>query len=356
MAAALAILSFGLTSVALAQSGVIVQLFQPPPNQLKIADFWRIRLVNNSQNTYRICLFGTLDETGIGKRLVDATTRVFILPPGTKVITGNDIQPIDAEYFDDRYKNAFLRTGQAPTGEYRICVEVRNECGTEVLATDCKSAVVQQLTPPILISPPNESTVEEPLPAFSWLPPAPLRAGQRVNYKLQIVEVLGRQTGYDAMQSNPAWFEHPPVNVTVFQYPISSRRFRPGARYAWRVVASEGDFPMGESEIWDFTFLPRKNVDLSDDDGDRDGGTERKGEGGLGGPITGFDFKQKPGSIVTFPDAKGRSRGIAILDYTGKVSLIDDRIRFNYEDLIGKLTPTIPPALLKELLRTCSGD
>src|SRR5215213_5044586 len=133
---AIAVLLLTLHAAADAQSGVTVQLFQPPPNQLKIADFWRIRLTNNTNTTYTVCLFGTLDETNIGKRLVDATTARFILPPGTKLITGADIQPIDADYYDDRYKEVFLRTGSAPTGEYRICVEVRLDCGSQVLATD----------------------------------------------------------------------------------------------------------------------------------------------------------------------------------------------------------------------------
>ncbi|MBS1913829.1 MAG: hypothetical protein JST22_17710 [Bacteroidetes bacterium] len=254
-------------STAAAQSGVTVQLFQPPPNQLKIADLWRIKLVNNTQTTYTVCLFGTLDETALGKRLVDATTAQFRLPPGTKLITGSDIQPIDANYYDDRYKQIFMRTGQAPAGEYRICVEVRLECGAQVLARDCKDQHVQPLTPPVLIAPANESTVPDKLPTFSWLPPSPLGRGQSMRYELKIVEVLGRQTPYDAMGSNPAWFLRGQIVPTVQQYPISSRAFVKGNTYAWKIAASSDGIPMGESEIWWFIYNPTSLIGGNDGGG-----------------------------------------------------------------------------------------
>lgn len=357
-----AIVLLGSAAALVAQPRVSVQLFQPPPNQLRIADVWRVRLVNNTNTTFTVCLYGTLDETALGRRLVDATTTRFTLPPGTKMVTGVEIQPIDATYHDEKYKNVFLRTGQAPTGEYRICVEVRNECGTEVLATDCKSAVVQQLTPPILISPPDESTVQEPLPAFSWLPPSPLRSGQRVGYKLRVVEILGRQSGYDAMQSNPSWFERGALNATVFPYPISSRKFRAGARYAWMITASDGDFPMGQSEIWSFTYQPVTLGDRPDEDtpnrGGRDTVPRSYDNGGFVGGLVDmeiYDFKPKQGAIVGFLNEKGRDRGVTLTDINtdisaDKLKLIDaNKIR----DL---LPPTIPPALLKELLRSCGGE
>lgn len=342
-----------LHSLAFAQSGVTVTLFQPPPNQLKIADFWRIRLTNSSNTTYTVCLFGTLDETNIGKRLVDATTARFTLPPGTKLVTGADIQPIDAEYYDNKYKDVFLRTGSAPAGEYRICVEVRLECGDQVLATDCKQQVVQPVTPPILISPPNGSTVEEPLPVFSWMPPSPLKAGQRPAYTLKIVEVLGRQTAYDAMQSNPAWFERTRIAPTVFQYPISSRKFTTGAHYAWKVVATDGAFPLGESEIWEFTYIPRK---LSDGfDGDRGGDTIIPLKGSNPG-LNPAGFTPNVPKTKTFLDPKGHQRGVVMVDIGERQVTPGLLTPLLVDEIHQKIKPAIPSALLEELLRSCNGD
>jgi hypothetical protein len=331
-----------------AQPGVTVQLFQPPPNQLKIADFWRIRLTNSSNTTYTVCLFGTLDETNIGKRLVEATTARFTLPPGTKLITGADIQPIDAEYFDNRYKDVFLRTGSAPAGEYRICVEVRLECGPQVLATDCKQVIVQPVTPPILISPPNESNVEDRLPMFSWMPPSPLKSGQRPMYTVKIVEVLGRQTPYDAMQSNPAWFERNRITPTVFQYPISSRALTPNSRYAWRVTAADGDFPLGESEIWWFTYTPRKNEGLGDD---RSGDPTGKP---TGGKLTGTGISTRGTNL--FLDSAAHRRGVAVQTFATDAGRIRPLTGIEFDRVADKVKFIVPPALLKELLRSCQGE
>jgi|GEM_PF-2748671 len=346
------------TAIAQLPTGVTVQLFQPPPNQLKIADLWRIRLTNTSQNTYTVCLFGTLTETGIGKLLVDATTARFTLPPGSKLVTGADIQPINANYYDEKYKSVFLRTGSAPTGEYQICVEVRVDCDNgPAIATDCKNQIVQQLTPPILIAPQNQSTVEDELPVFSWMPPAPLRRGQQVRYVLKVVEMLGRQTPYDAMQSNPAWFERRSLSATVLQYPISARKFTSGARYAWMVTAADGDFPMGESEIWEFDYARRKITDF------RDPGTNPRDPVIVRDPRINVDVasdttvRKGTGLIVFTPP----NRGVQLFNPTGDVKTV-----FASPDLL-KVPPIVPQAVvdqltkknemkqvLNELLRSCN--
>lgn len=333
---------------AVAQTEVSVQLFQPAPNQLKIADLWRIKLVNTTQNTYTVCLFGTLEETAIGKLLVDATTARFTLPPGTKIVSGSEIQPIDANYYDDRYKQIFLRTGQAPAGEYRICVEVRLDCGAQVLGRDCKSARVQPLTPPILISPADQSTVEDRFPTFSWLPPAPLR-NQRPTYQLRIVEVLGRQTPYDAMGSNPSWFERANLGPTVLQYPISARPFVPGNRYAWMIKAFSDGFPMGESEIWWFTYAKT---------------TGRGNDGptiGRGIDSGGVKFIRGTGSGTRRPAFQPITRGTSIVNPDGDVTkvfgsptLLDTKPAqlYGLDDLKQKQKDLVE--VLKELLRSCN--
>jgi hypothetical protein len=345
------------SGLALAQpgTGVTVQLFQPPPNQLKIADLWRIRLVNSSANTYTVCLHGTLTETNLGKLLVEATTARFTLPPGTKLVTGADIQPIDAKYYDEKYKAVFLRTGSAPTGQYQICVDVRVDCNDgPPIATDCKSAVVQQLTPPILIAPRDQSTVEDDLPVFSWLPPAPLNRGQQVRYDLKIVEMLGRQTPYDAMQSNPAWFERRNVATTVVQYPINARRFNTGSRYAWMVKASDGnDFPMGESEIWEFDYAKRKLTDI----GDRSGGSGGRDTGGI--DTRGAIYTGKTPLVFAPP-----SRGVVTFNPSGDINttFIDaDRLRLVPGATLGVAEGLLKQdpgkdlkEVIKELLRSCN--
>ncbi|MEP7217779.1 MAG: hypothetical protein ABI876_02620 [Bacteroidota bacterium] len=346
--AAFAVLAAIIPAGLRAQSQVQVTLFQPPPNQLKVADFWRIRLVNNTQAPITICLFGRLRETNLDKVLVEATTTRFVLAPGTHMITGAEIQPIDAHYFDNKYKDVFIRTGSAPTGSYEICVEVRRDCNDgDVIGRDCKNAEVQQATPPVLISPPDESIVEDKLPVFSWMPPSPLKRGQQIRYRLKIVEIVGRQTPFDAMQSNPAWFDRPSITPTVFQFPISSRPFTTGRKYAWKVSASDGDFPLGESEIWWFAYQPRKL--------DADGGTDFDPlSGGLKNRVF-IDSAFHGKKILTPTMLKTFDRGVSLIGLTEKATDFGI-VRGNIDSLIVGLKPTIPPAILKELLHSCDGQ
>jgi hypothetical protein len=334
-----------------AQPGVIVVLHRPPPNQLRIADLWIVDLTNMTNQTLAVHLHGTVDEATDG-RIVEATTRTFSLPPGFHRVTGNDIQPVDAKY-DERqkrydYKTVFLRTSRAPTGDYTVCIEVIEETGDTVAGSDCYDQQVQVIAPPILVAPFDESTVADKFPNFSWLPPVPVAADQSVRYSLKIVEVLGRQTPYDALTSNPAYFTRSEIPSVLLQYPVSARPFIDGRQYAWQIKAFGDGFPMGESEIWWFTYDSRL---FSGDTTDGDVGGKPIGRGG----ITPIDIRE--------PGSGGPSILLSPITLGGTVSARNDTLEkeklnylldAKYLDLLGKKS-AIPQAVLKELLRSCGG-
>lgn len=257
---ACAALIFCLAAHALqAQSNlVIVQLKQPPPNQLKVADLWEVRLNNTSGRTLRIYLHGTAEEATDGQ-IVDAQSAVIDLPPGLSQFNGNTLAPIKVNRSNSKYKEGLLRTGTVPTGTYRVCVEAILVATSEVVGTDCITQVIQQLTPPMLTSPNDGATVEERAPTFTWLPPSPLRPGQAMRYQMKVVEVIGRQTPYDAVVSNPAWYSRTDLGSPIHTYPISARPFLPGKKYAWNIKAFDASLLLGESEIWWFTYQPHTN-------------------------------------------------------------------------------------------------
>ncbi len=246
-----------------AQAQVTVILRQPPPNQLRIADLWQITVVNPTDNTYLVYLRGTArhDRDGI---VVDATSDRFVLAPNaTKVVNGNDVSPIKVDSSNKRYQDILMQTGAAPSGRYEICVYVNAVAvnGTaqqpEIIGEDCVSGhEVHQSTPPILVYPYDKSEVTEKLPLFTWLPPAPPKPGQQVRYQLRIVEILGRQSPYDAMASNPAWFKREGIVGNQQQYPLSARSFRDETDYAWQIKAIGDGYTIGESEIWSFRYNP----------------------------------------------------------------------------------------------------
>lgn len=242
-----------LFSTLAAQGQVTLILTQPPPNQLRISDLWRVDLINSGRETVKVYLHGVATEARDGL-IVDATSSSFMLPPGRLSVTGPTLEPIDVNESHPRYRDIVLRTGTVPTGEYEICVYVLAVENDQELGSDCISISVERLTPPILISPSDESAIEEPLPLFTWTPPVPLTQTTRgVTYTIRIAEILGRQSAYDALQSNPAFYEKSGLPTSTLQFPSAARAFQSEKRYAWRVTAIRDGVEIGESEVWSFT-------------------------------------------------------------------------------------------------------
>ena len=240
---------------------VDVHLTQPPPNQLKIGDFWRIELNNRSQQTVRAYLHGTAEELSIPDGFIaDANSKVLSIPPGMMRITGNDVQPVDMNEYQQKYYDALIRTGNVPTGEYEICVEVVDEETNAILGRDCKFVVVNRMSVPILVSPPDGSEVVERYPVYTWMMSVPPAPGLDLRYRLRVVEIFGTQTPQDAMARNPAWLEMTDLRRVILQYPISVRGMEIGRRYAWMIEAFEmrgtARISLGTSEVWEYTYQP----------------------------------------------------------------------------------------------------
>ena len=236
---------------ALAQS-VGIQLFQPPPNQLRISDLWRVQVQNLTREPVEIFLRGIVTEERDGE-VVNAESRVFTLQPGGKVLTGRELEPIEVISSNSKYRGIVTRTGTVPSGDYEICVYAVDAATGEILGEDCLEHTVERLSPPLLIAPTDESTLADPLPIFTWTPPVPAPSGgARLLYRLRIAEVLGRQSPFDALRSNPPFFEQQNIRTPTFQFPGRARPFIDGRRYAWRITAYENGVAIGESEVWSF--------------------------------------------------------------------------------------------------------
>jgi hypothetical protein len=170
-------------------------------------------------------------------------------------LTCEDYKTRDLE---DYFMEVIFTTGSLPAGTYTICVDAVNEDETEYLGSSCIIREVRHPYPPELILPADNSAVSEPLPIFSWLPPMP--AYSNILYKIEIVEILDGQTPIEAMEASFAVFYRDSiVDLNSLQYPIASRPFEVGSRYAWRIGARIGPESLEESilysPVWSFTFI-----------------------------------------------------------------------------------------------------
>jgi len=258
--------------VSYSQSGkVVIVLKQPPPLRFNMEDMWKITLHNSSQQTYRVQLRGVATEQKEGF-IADAVTGTFTLPPGVKVVTAADIKPIKVNQTNPKYEDVVKNVGTVPSGSYDICVyAIDAETGIE-LASDCIFTEVLNLSQVELLSPEDGMNYEDPdviktteggMPnrismnakqtsaniIFSWLPPTPISAGQRVTYRLKIAQMYGMQSSYDAMQSNPLYYSIGNLMTTIYQYPIAARPLS-GGSYAWQVDAFVNGVLISSSEVW----------------------------------------------------------------------------------------------------------
>lgn len=351
--------------VLLAQGSILITLHRPPPNQLRIADVWKVDLRNLTSETVSVYLHGTVDEATDG-RIVDARSKIFRVPANTSMrITGAMLEPITVDKWNDQYKDILLRSGQVPTGEYTVCVEVVLAEDNSIIGTDCydQPVDIEQLTPPMLVFPLDESDVTEGLPTFNWLPPTPLREGDRISYQLRIVELLGRQTGYDAMQSNPAFYDQREITSNSLRFPLGARRFEIGRTYAWQIraflVQRFGDrIPVGESEIWTFTYGTIDKGDLGggeqDDETDLD--LPRRDLPGRDIPPTREpDVSEDPMRDPSLPVIRFGSKIQVERDLAIKPGVIPPGFELDKRIIEVKPIVTLNPMLLRALMHTCQG-
>lgn len=243
---------------------VAVNLQQPPPNQLRAADLWKLTLINSGRSTLQITLNGTLEESAAGT-IAEGNSKPMLLPPGIKKITYDDVKTGNVTFKAGKWQQAFTRTGNAPSGEYTICIHVKDLSGTEI-GSGCINQNVQIVSAPSLNSPADGDSVPTmPIPSFTWMIPMPSPSGQ-FTYKLIIVEIIGNQSSIIALQSNPAFFEKSDIRTTVFQYPVSARPFDPIKKYAWTVQCIDNTGQgIGENNgtAVPFTFITKENQVLS---------------------------------------------------------------------------------------------
>ena len=235
------------------QNQVIVNIEQPLYNQLNVEDVWKINLTNTTNSVLSVYLFGTLSEENAGL-IATGTSKVFSLKPGFKKIKSGELTPITVDYPnpDSKYKESMIRTGGVPNGNYEVCISVKLSSSNNEVGSGCINQNVEMSAPLSLIAPDNGEKISLTLPIFTWMHIK--KPGSDANYTLTIVELLPNQTPELAILTNPLWFTKEKITSTVFQYPLSVRRFEAGKEYAWQVNIFEMGVLLTQSDVWSFKY------------------------------------------------------------------------------------------------------
>ncbi|MCD4665890.1 MAG: hypothetical protein K8R68_11525 [Bacteroidales bacterium] len=235
------------------QTQVIINIQQPPFNQLNMEDLWKISLNNTTNEALSVYLFGTLSEESAGL-IATGTTSEFNLNPGMKIVSAHELSPISINYPnpDMRYKESMIRKGGVPSGNYEVCISVKISGSNEEVGSDCIEQSVQISSPVSLVTPDYGEKLFLQLPVFTWMHMK--QPGSGAYYTLTIVEILSSQTPEIAIQTNLAWFTKDKINKTLLQYPISARGFENGKEYAWKIDVYEEGSLLTESDVGLFRY------------------------------------------------------------------------------------------------------
>lgn len=320
------VVAWGASPEVQAQGKVQVVLHAPPPFQMNIESLWRVDLINSSTKRM-VRLVGIATETRSRKWIASGVSINFEIPSGFTSVNPNEISPIDYDA-DPDYNEIVTRTGKVPSGEYTICMYVVDAVTNDTLGKDCiNQHLVLNVTPPQLIHPRKSSIVQERLPAFSWTPISPLVPVAEITYSIKVVEILGRQSPIDAIQSNTVWFGEDDIPIPLIQYPLSAEPLEAGISYAWQIsafgtTAGGVRVELCRSEIWSFSIL-KKDTDTKDDttisegestnpDGTTGKGTDTPGSttGVDGGSTSKGNPKEKPGTTTRVNESPKAIAGV----------------------------------------------
>ena len=184
----------------------------------------------------------TTDGTVIGYTdLARAATYVSSAAGTPTLLYANDVIPLEIMVFTGKYKSSLQKSGKLPSDNYFLCVQlVRPVDFTPVSQpVTCKSFYVAATQLPILMKPYNEQVLEGEVAqtaiTFRWTPALP-RTNNPVTYRLQIFEVLDRQTPVQALRSNQ---------------PLLDQEVKGTTQYIWRPQLSfiDGDVKDDEKNI-----------------------------------------------------------------------------------------------------------
>ncbi|MES2779266.1 MAG: hypothetical protein V4651_05145 [Bacteroidota bacterium] len=248
------ILTLIICLVTLTSSAQITIMLYPVHGlELKPADVFKATVQSQDVTAAQYYFIGTVTNLVTGEKIVSARSVVVDVLPGATTLSESLLSP--------NYQitsPVVSQNGVFPYGNYRVCLAGYKVNAIEPVAEDCQDAEITPMSPPLLLSPENQSSITTETPLLVWLPPMPVMNAQ-VLYDLKIVEMQPNQTAYDAIQRNFGILEQQNITVTTLQYPMNAVKLEEGKKYAWKIVAKTQDGkPIGETEVWWFTFKTEK--------------------------------------------------------------------------------------------------
>lgn len=243
------IFCIGLLAVELtAQVNINVQL--PPGGMIQKESLWNLVLINSKEGVLNVSIKMTLQDVQSGQVIMSASSGNIILGKGIKVITNADVQPVIYNYNMVDLAGSFL-----PMGAYIVCYQVYTIRGEflEPMSNECVRMNIDPLSPPLLSTPEDKSTVQSPYPFFTWMPPAPADMFSDLNYDIIVTEVVDGQSATEAIDYNTPIYTRSNLRQTNENYAAGFTKLDTGKTYAWQVIAKNGFKYSAKTAVWTFS-------------------------------------------------------------------------------------------------------
>ncbi len=243
---------------------VYIQTTLPTVGLVQKTQLWNLVLINGSPAPMEGKISLALRNRSNGSELLAATTSRFTLNKGSMPVNVNNLNPIQYNYIGMMADASF--NGLLPVGAYTACYSFSRINGEkmELLTEECVAFDVEPLSPPMLLFPADSAELEVQPAQFTWTPPAPAAMMGRLQYDIQIAEILPGQKPAEAIQQNTGFYNRSGVAANLLTYPASLPAFETGKWYCWQVTARDEKNYAGKTETWVFRVhqpMPLVNIE-----------------------------------------------------------------------------------------------
>lgn len=235
---------------------ITINLQIPPGGIVPKDQLWNLILSNNSQETIQASIKMNLQNALSGEILLSGNTGHFTIGKGIKVLTVRDIQPVIYNTAEKEFQKNYL-----PMGSYIVCYQIyyNGQKGEEIIGEECTKLNIDPLSPPLLNTPSDRSTIDNPYPQFSWTPPTSVELFSNLNYEIIVTEILEGQSGAEAVQYNSPIYWRDNIRQTFESYPSTYKALEKNKTYAWQIVAKNEQQYAIKTDVWTFNLNQSSN-------------------------------------------------------------------------------------------------
>jgi hypothetical protein len=247
-----------------AQAQLTINLQLPPSGVVQKNQLWNMLVTNTSASAVTVHLELLMSDQQGGQPIMSAVSAPVTFLPGNTQLNAAQLTPIQYNSLSSSYNIDPGPNGFLPVGSFTVCFSFIQQVqdGISTINQECDVIEVEPLSPPQLVLPYDQTSLESPLPQFTWLPPMPASFFNNLLFDLDIVLVdTTIQTPADAIQQNIPVYHQSDIATTSLLYPASAPTLQYNILYAWRITAKSNGSIVSRSETWSFNLKQFVKVD-----------------------------------------------------------------------------------------------